>query len=63
MLTTSGSMNLYSQELQRIISSENKAWDAIRVIPVASLTAEVVATAITILKKNKIKNDIIIVFL
>lgn len=33
----------------RIISAKDQAWDAIRVIPVAALTGEIVAEAITIL--------------
>ena len=47
--------NLYAAG--RIISAIDQGWDAIRVIPVASLSGEIVATAITLLKENNLTNN------
>ena len=41
----------------RIISSENSGWDAIRVIPIAALSGEIVGEAISILSKESQEND------
>ena len=40
----------------RIISSSEQGWDAIRVIPVAALSGEIVAEAINLLIKDKLEN-------
>lgn len=40
----------------RIISAKDQGWDAIRVIPVASLTGELVGKSISILNKNHLNN-------